>query len=237
MVRKDDRETNLRKSERKKMSELVDFSNASILATVITARHEVLVAIEHENNPQNGKYRYNPDDYKDTKRIYQAMVKYYKAYEKYIEEPTTENRIYLDAESINLYFDIKHEDLDWTTRVAMWHYFGGDGINSTTYVNPHKNVSLDEWKKEFEKYKTKMSKYGITITFAHNYYPYEPLFHVSFSDPKPLSETNNIYLENEGVELVEKAIILGIRPKYSVNRFLQLRDKKKMKNTQEIHTV
>ena len=207
------------------MSELVDFSNASILATVITARDEVLVAIEHENNPQNGKYRYNPDDYKNT-YIYQAMVEYYKAYEKYLEEPTTENRIYLVAESNNMYFDIKHENLDWTTRVAMWHYFGRDGINSATYVNPHKNVSLDEWKKEFKKYKTKMSKYGITITFAHNYYPFEPLFHVSFSDPKPLSETNNIY-KNDGVELVEKAIILGIKPEYSVNYFLQLKDKKK----------
>jgi len=216
------------------MSELVDFSKASILATVITARHEVLVAIEHENNPQNGKYRYNPDDYKNTNGIlYQTMVEYYKAYEKYLKEPTTENRIDLDAKSINLYFDIKHENLDWTTIVAMWHYFGRDGINSTTYVNPHKNVSLDEWKKEFEKYKTKMKKYGITITFAHNYYPLEPCFHVSFSDPKPRSETNNIYLENEGVELVEKAIMLGIEPKYFVNYFLQLKAKKNYLNTSE----
>ncbi|MCL2513589.1 MAG: hypothetical protein FWF08_06780 [Oscillospiraceae bacterium] len=60
----------------------------------------------------NGAYRYSPDDFKGILGLPDELAVFYRLHEKYIKNKTQNNRFALDNHYENLFFTIKHREVE-----------------------------------------------------------------------------------------------------------------------------
>ena len=57
-------------------------------------------------------YKYNPEDYKGVLNMFDDLSNFYRLLEEYNENKTKNNRLYLEKHSRDLFFTIKHRELE-----------------------------------------------------------------------------------------------------------------------------
>ena len=57
-------------------------------------------------------YKYNPEDYKGILNMYDDLSSFYQLLEDYHENRTTHNRQFLEKHSRDLFFTIKHREVE-----------------------------------------------------------------------------------------------------------------------------
>ena len=60
----------------------------------------------------NGVYKYAPEDYKGVLNMYDDLSSFYQLLEIYNENKTRSNKLSLDKHSRDLFFTIKHRELE-----------------------------------------------------------------------------------------------------------------------------
>ena len=57
-------------------------------------------------------YKYDPEDYKDVLNMFDDLSNFYRLLEEYNEKKTKSSRLFLEKHSRDLFFTIKHRELE-----------------------------------------------------------------------------------------------------------------------------